>query len=49
MFFVNNHRRYHVGFQEAVERIRDVQDTTGCPVTSIYIAHGNNAAGLPRI
>jgi predicted dehydrogenase len=47
MFLVNSHRRYHFGFQEAVEKIRDVQDTTGCPVTSIYTAHCDGQWRLP--
>lgn len=47
VFLINSHHRYHIGFQEAVERIRDVQNTTGCPVTSIYTAHCDGQWRLP--
>ncbi|KAF1954600.1 hypothetical protein CC80DRAFT_448864 [Byssothecium circinans] len=47
LFLVNSHRRYHAGFQEATQKIRDVQEITGCPVTSIYTAHCDGQWRLP--
>ncbi|UPX11659.1 uncharacterized protein EKO05_0002253 [Ascochyta rabiei] len=46
-FIVNSHRRYHLGFQAAAERVREVQQSTGCPVTSIYTAHCDGQWRLP--
>ncbi|PVI01086.1 hypothetical protein DM02DRAFT_487660, partial [Periconia macrospinosa] len=47
LFLVNSHRRYHAGFQEATQRIRDVRERTGCPVSSIYTAHCDGQWRLP--
>ncbi|KAI5467139.1 hypothetical protein BGZ63DRAFT_398742 [Mariannaea sp. PMI_226] len=44
---INSHRRFHLGFSKTAEIIQDVQDKTGCPVTSIRSVHCDGQWRLP--
>ncbi|RBL89636.1 Gfo/Idh/MocA family protein [Chitinophaga flava] len=47
VFTVNVQRRYHPGFQLAMERIREVAVATNCPVTNIQSTHCDGQWRLP--
>lgn len=46
-FLINSHRRYHHGFQHAIDLVRKIQGETGCPVTSINTLHCDGQWRLP--
>ncbi|KAK8098764.1 Cytochrome P450 monooxygenase [Apiospora kogelbergensis] len=46
-FLVNSHRRYHPGFQFALQKIVEIQQKTGCPVTNINTTHCDGQWRMP--
>lgn len=46
-FLVNSHRRYHPGFQFTLQKILEIQQKTGCPVTNINTTHCDGQWRMP--
>ncbi|KAF2174826.1 hypothetical protein K469DRAFT_724959 [Zopfia rhizophila CBS 207.26] len=46
-FLVNSHRRYHPGFQFTLQKIREIQEKTGCPVTNVNTTHCDGQWRMP--
>ncbi|KAI0192136.1 hypothetical protein F4808DRAFT_379246 [Astrocystis sublimbata] len=47
IFLVNSHRRYHPGMRYVFQAIREAQQATGCPVTTVSSTHCDGMWRMP--
>lgn len=47
LFSIVSQRRFHKGFQKVRELLKEVYDSTNCPVTSIQVSHSDGQWRLP--
>jgi predicted dehydrogenase len=47
-FLVQCHRRYHPGFDFVIDKIREIQTLTGCPITSMSSSHCDGQWRMPK-